>query len=137
MRSMSTRRPPLIAAESGSMALEYGLLLPALILIILGSMDVGRLIWTYTTLHRAVEASARCAAVTPSVCGTAQQVAARAVSEAWGLPVTAAVFSLQSPACGAQVTANYSFSLLIPWLGAAQDQPPNSITLTVSACYPL
>lgn len=136
---MTARRPPLLACESGSTALEYGLILPALIMIMLGAMDVGRLIWTYATLHRAVEASARCAAVTPTVCGTAPQVAARAVSEAWGLPVTPAMFTMQQPpVCGVQVTANYSFSLLIPWLGASEDdRPPNSIALTVSACYPL
>jgi Flp pilus assembly protein TadG len=127
----------LIASENGTTALEYGLILPALIMMILGSMDVGRLIWTYTTLHRAVQASARCAAVMPSICGTAQQVAIRAVNEAWGLPVTAGMFSLQTPSCGAQVTASYSFSLLVPWLGAPDEGPPNTISLSVSACYPL
>jgi Flp pilus assembly protein TadG len=123
--------------ERGSLALEYGLIVPALIMMLLGAMDVGRLMWTYTTLHRAVQASARCAAVTPSVCGTAQQVATRAANEAWGLPVTAAIFSFQQQTCGAQVTATYNFSLLIPWLGAAEDAPSNAIPLTVSACYPL
>jgi Flp pilus assembly protein TadG len=137
MRAMRERLRTLIASEGGTTALEYGLILPALIMMILGSMDVGRLIWTYTTLHRAVQASARCAAVMPAVCGTAQQVASRAVSEAWGLPVTAGIFSLQTQNCGAQVTASYSFSLLVPWLGAPDEGPPNTISLSVSACYPL
>jgi Flp pilus assembly protein TadG len=120
------------------MALEYGLVFPALMLMIFGSMDVGRLIWTYTTLLRAVEASARCAAVNPGVCGNASQVASRAVNEAWGLPVTTETFSLQTPACGAQVTANYDFSFLIPWLGQTPaENQLNTVTLTVSACYPL
>ena len=121
----------MLGSEAGTTAVEYGLLLPVLIFIILGAMDTGRLIWTFTTLHRAVEASARCAAVSPSVCGTAQQVASRAVSEAWGLPVTTAMFSLQQQSCGTQVTANYSFSPLSPLI------PAYAITLTVSACYPL
>ncbi len=120
------------------MALEYGLTLPALLLLILGAMDAGRLIWTYTTLNRAVEASARCAAINPSACGTAAQIADRAVSEAWGLGVTAGTFTAQTEACGASVTANYDFPILIPWLGGPQpDDLPNAITLTVSACYPL
>lgn len=123
---------------AGSMALEYGLLLPVLLLLVFGTMDVGRLIWTYTTLHRAVEASARCAAINPATCGTSSQIADRAVNEAWGLVVTPSVFTLQTQACGAQVTANYNFSLLIPWIGGARpDNQPNTITLSVSACYPL
>jgi Flp pilus assembly protein TadG len=125
-------------AVSGSMALEYGLLLPVLLLLIFGTMDVGRLIWTYTTLHRAVEASARCAAINTVTCGTPAQVAIRAASEAWGLTVTPAAFTSQTLSCGAKVTANYDFTLLIPWIGG--DRPeglPNTLTLTVSACYPL
>lgn len=125
-------------AISGSMALEYGLLLPAFLLLMFGTMDVGRLIWTYTTLHRAVEASARCAAVNPVACGTPGEVAARAASEAWGLTVTPAAFTLQTLSCGAQVTVTYDFSLLIPWIGGNRpDGLSNTITLSVSACYPL
>lgn len=122
----------------GSMALEYGLLLPVLIMLMLASMDAGRLMWTYTTLNRAVEASARCAAINTAVCGTESQIAERAVNEAWGLPVTSAAFSSQQQSCGAQVTANYPFSFLIPWLGTTDPETaPSTITLTVSACYPL
>jgi hypothetical protein len=125
------------SAVAGSMALEYGLLLPALLLLILGTMDVGRLIWTYTTLHRAVEASARCAAINSIACGTEAKIKDRAVSEAWGLPVTSGTFEFQLQSCGTKVTAKYDFSLLIPWLGAAEgDKPPNTIKLTVSSCYP-
>ena len=137
MHAMSKWWRSLLVSDGGSTALEYGLLLPALIMMVFGSMDVGRLLWTYTTLHRAEQASARCAAVMPSVCGTAQQVASRAISEAWGLPVTAGMFSLQTQSCGARVTASYSFSLLVPWLGAPEEGPPNTISLSVSACYPL
>jgi len=127
-----------IYAASGSMALEYGLLLPVLLLLIFGTMDVGRLIWTYATLHRAVQASARCASVNTLACGTPSQIASRAASEAWGLTVTPAVFTSQTLNCGAQVTANYNFSLLIPWIGGNRPESvPNSITLTVAACYPL
>ncbi len=126
------------AAIAGSMALEYGLLLPVLLLMMLGTMDVGRLIWTYTTLHRAVEAASRCAAVNPVACGTPAQIASRAVNEAWGLSVTAGDFTAQTQNCGAKVTANYDFPLLIPWIsGTPPENQPNAITLTVSACYPL
>ena len=56
--------------SSGSVAVEYGLLLPALLLLVLGVMDVGRLLWTQATLDRAVEAAARCAAVNTISCAS-------------------------------------------------------------------
>lgn len=131
-------KPTILRSERGSMALEYGLLLPALTLMLFVAMDTGRLMWTYTTLHRAVEASARCAAINPSVCGTVEQIAERAVAEAWGLGLTVENFTAQTQSCGAEVTANYQFPVLVPWLG--QNEPPGPTgltTLSVSACYPL
>ena len=124
-----------IASAAGTVALEYGLILPVLLLLVVGTMDVSRLIWTYATLHRSVEAAARCGAI--GAC-TAGQVAARAVTEAWGLSVTAGTFTVTTPACGMQVTANHDFPLLIPWIGGTRPgAAPNTITLTVSSCYPL
>jgi Flp pilus assembly protein TadG len=122
---------------AGSMALEYGLAVPLLILLVLVTMDVARLMWTYTTLQRAVEASARCASVNPTLCGSAGQIASKAVSEAWGLAVTSSTFTAQAQNCGWRVTANYGFTLLIPWMAAGIDGQPNAITLTLSACYPV
>jgi Flp pilus assembly protein TadG len=120
------------------MALEYGLVLPALVLLVLGTMEVGRLIWTYTTLVRAVDASARCAAINPAACGSAAQIASRAATEAWGLAPAASVFTSQRLTCGVTVTATYNHSLLIPWPGGSDGKKPsNSIPITVSACYPL
>jgi Flp pilus assembly protein TadG len=124
-------------ATAGSMALEYGLAVPVLILLVFMTMDVARLMWTYVTLQRAVQASARCAAVNPTVCSGPSQIASRAVSEAWGLAVTPSVFTAQTQACGARVTANYGFTLLIPWTGGGAQSQPGAITLTLTACYPL
>jgi Flp pilus assembly protein TadG len=123
---------------AGSMVLEYGLILPVLMLLVLGTMEVGRLIWTYTTLVRATEASARCAAINPAACGTVAQIASRAATEAWGLALEPSVFTAQTQPCGVQVTAVYSHSLLIPWPGDSDPQgSSNGVTLTVTACYPL
>lgn len=119
------------------MALEYGLAVPVLILLVLMTMDVARLMWTYTTLQRAVEASARCAAVNPTACGSAGQIANRAVDEAWGLSVSPSVFTAQTQGCGWRVTANYNFTLLIPWMGTGAESQPNALALTLTACYPL
>lgn len=132
------RKSTVSGSERGAAALEYGLLLPVLISIVLGAMDAGRLMWTYTTLHRAVEASARCASINSSACGTVAQIADRAADEAWGLGLTAQNFTVQVQSCGTQVTANYQFPMLIPWFDQTGPQEPSgAITLSASACYPL
>jgi len=114
-------------------AIEYALILPALLLFIFGLIDTGRLLWTYTTLNRAVEAAARCAAINTTDCGTTAQIKARAVSEAWGLTIDTTAFTVATVSCGIQVTGNYAFTFIIPSLGFTD---LGTITLTAKACYP-
>jgi len=89
-------------------------------------MDAGRLLWVYTTLYRAAEAAARCAAVNTTVCGTASQIQNSAAAQAWGMTVSPALFSVSNPSCGVQVSASYSFKFYTPGF--------SSITLAPSAC---
>ncbi len=95
MARKSRRRLP-AGNKRGATALEYGIILPALLLFLLGIMDAGRLLWNYTTLYRAAEAAARCAAVNAAVCGTASQIQNSAAAQAWGMTV--------SPVCSASRT---------------------------------
>ncbi len=118
--------------SSGTTALEYGIILPILLLFILGIIDTGRLIWTYTTLYRATEAAARCGAInansTINVCSTTSQIQQAAVNEAWGLTVAASAFTVTTPTCGLRVTANYTFQYYTPGF--------TTITLVPTACFP-
>jgi Flp pilus assembly protein TadG len=122
------------SSRRGATAIEYALVLPALLLFILGIMDAGRLLWTYTTLYRATEAAARCAAVNTTDCGTTAQIKNRAVTEAWGLNVSPSAFTVSTLSCGVQVHASYDFTFVIPGLGDAV--PLGTITLNATACYP-
>ncbi len=132
-----------LKSAAGTVALEYGLLLPLFLLMIIGGMDAGRLVWTYVALQRSVEAAARCGAINvnsayaTTICRTPSEIAARAVAEAYGLNVTAGEFTVTTATCGIQVTANHNVQLLTPWIGTSPLGPSNTITLSVSACYPL
>ena len=121
----------------GTVAIEYAIILPVLLLFVLGVMDMGRLLWTYTTLHRATESAARCAAIKAASCTTFGATQNFAVAEAWGLIVNASAFTVSNQPCGVRVVANYTFGFVIPWLSAV---PPfgasNSTLLTATACYP-
>jgi Flp pilus assembly protein TadG len=123
-----------VSARRGATAVEYALVLPALLLFVLGIMDGGRLLWTYTTIYRATEAAARCAAVNTTACGTATQIKNRAVAEAWGLNIGPAAFTVTMPACGVQVHASHDFTFVIPGLGNIV--PLGTVTLNATACYP-
>jgi Flp pilus assembly protein TadG len=118
------------SGSGGSVAIEYALVLPVLLVMVLGLIDVSRLLWNQTTLDRAVEASARCAAINATLCGTSVQIKDYAVTQAFGLKVTTAMFTVSKPACGQTVQASMPFQLIIPWLART------SLTLTATSCYP-
>jgi Flp pilus assembly protein TadG len=124
----------LIGARRGTAAIEYALILPMFLLFIFGIIDVGRLMWTYVTLTRATEAAARCGAVNTTDCGTNAAIAARGVTEAWGMTITAAAFTVTQPACGVHVVGTYSFVWAIPAL--MMSTPRATLTLTATSCYP-
>ena len=126
-------------ARRGSAALEYGIVLPVFLMFIFGAFDCGRLIWTYATLSRAVDAAARCRAVNTATCGTGSAAESYAVTQAWGLGLSAAdahtIFTASTAACGMQVVGTLSFGFSFPWFyGWAPTG--NATTLTATACYP-
>ncbi len=118
--------------QRGTVALEYALGLAALLLLTLGIIDCGRLVWIYATLHRASEAAARCAVVDQARCGSNGQIAAYAVTQAFGQAIDPAAFTISAMPCGMLIAGHETFVFTLPWLVAG----PDSITLTASACYP-
>jgi Flp pilus assembly protein TadG len=120
----------LLSDRRGATAVEFSLILPALLLLLFGIVEFGRLLWTQSALHFAVEEAARCATVDAANCGSASAVQSFAVARAAGLGLQKSVFSLTSPACGNQVSASYPFPFVLATLF------PYSITLTAQSCFP-
>ncbi len=118
---------PFICRRRGTVAIEYAIVLPVFLIMLLGIMDISRLLWTYTTLYRASEAAARCAAIKAASCTTFGATQAYAVTAAFGLNIPATAFSVSHPACGMQVTATFGFGFIFP---------RRTVTLTATACYP-
>ena len=127
----------------GVAAVEFALILLPLLLMVLGIIDGGRMLWTQNSLQYAVEQAARCAVVNttispscpttcascPTTCGTTAQIQSYAVCMAYGMSLSSSVFS--SSNCGSntqQVSASYSYTPLFPF--------PNNVTLTASSCRP-
>src|SRR5436190_10000002 len=102
-----SRRFSFLLRRRGTAAIEYAIVLPVLLVFVLGTMDTGRLLWTYVTLNRATEAAARCAAISAAVptattCSTVALTQSYAANAAWGLTVPASAFTVSNPACGMQ-----------------------------------
>ena len=126
-----------LRSRRGAVAVEFAFLLPALLLFVLGLIESGRLFWTYTTLYWGAESAARCAVVNATLCGTPAQIQSYAAAQAYGIAVSASDFTAATAACGVQVSTNYPFTLLIPWLSVGTPSGSfNTLTLPITACYP-
>ena len=121
LRSLRDRR--------GNAVIELAFAAPALLMCILGPIEIGRAMWAQNALDYSVAEAARCASNNSSACGSASQIASYAAGLA-GAGFTASMFIANTAAsCGKQVTASYPMTLYIPYLNL-------SVTLSSDACYP-
>lgn len=119
----------------GATAVETALVLPIMLAMFFGIIEVGHLLWTVSALNMAVQDAARCVSVsnvpTPpsTLCDTQTHMQTYAAARTWGMTVPATIFTLSTPACGYQVTASYPYTPIVNYI-------PLSMTLSASACFP-
>lgn len=121
----------LISDRRGGAILEYALVLPVFLLIVVGIMQLGQMLWIQAALQHAVDMAARCASVNTVSCATAVQVEAYAATQAYGVAVPADTFTASTQPCGNQVVASYDFNTQTNLL------PYTAVSLSARACYPL
>lgn len=124
-----------IADRRGVAAIEFALLAPAFLMLLIGTMTMGMLFFTASSLHFATEAAARCASVKSTICNNAATTAAFAASNYFGSN-SAVVFTCSgrvcggaAASCGNKVTGTVTVTLDI---GLASYPIP----LHADACYP-
>lgn len=115
----------------GGALLEYALLLPVFLLILVGITQLGQILWTQAALQHAVDMAARCASVNTVSCGTPAQIQAYAITQAYGVLLPSTTFTASAQPCGNQVVAAY------PFVFETALFPTPSISLSARACYPL
>lgn len=113
--------------RSGASAVEFGLLLPMFVMLIVGTLGVSQLMFAVNSLHFAVEEAARCGAVDTTACGSLSQTEAFARSRYKG-PQVAATFVATDANCGrrVQVTGAYQLQTGVATL---------DIPLTAESCF--
>jgi hypothetical protein len=111
---------------SGAVAVEFLVVLGPLLLLLLGTFDVGMVTLTATRINFAVEAAAKCGAISGVMCASPPQTSAYGASIAGLRGLDASGFSVTTAACGMNVTVTYAYAgVVLP-----------AITLSAGACYP-
>ncbi len=107
----------------GSAALEFGLVAPVFLLLVLGVADLGRFCLTLHSLHTVLGDAARAAIVDPSLDGCSAPAALVAAHAPFLQASQLTLCVAQSVASGITtitVNASYSFNFLLPgWSGGS------------------
>ncbi len=112
-----------LQSRAGTTAVEFALLALPFLLLVTGIMDASRLVWTNFSLQFAVEAAARCAAVTSTTCGPQSMTAPGAASFTYNATASC------NGVAGSQVSGTMPFFFTVPGF-------PVSVTLNAMSCRP-
>jgi Flp pilus assembly protein TadG len=114
----------------GTTAAEFALIVPALLILVFGSIELARFMWIRNSLQTAVEAAARCSAISAPACATVAAAKDYAVTIAGVPDATAAAFTVTTGGCGRTVTTSYNFAAIVPLV-------PLNATITAKSCRAL
>jgi hypothetical protein len=136
----------LLRSRRASAAVEFAVCALGLILVVVGFVEYGRLVWTSEVLQEAASEGARCMGLRAKSCaasgvysagGTTSYVVGVATSR--GVIITPAMVSLNNGAtCGgaggfSKVSINYTFRTVAPKLLTSLT---GGFALPASACFP-
>jgi Flp pilus assembly protein TadG len=136
----------IVTDKRGASALEFAIVAPILLLLVMGIIEFGRLMWTREALQQSAFSGARCMGVLSANCASAGSVNTAAtdsfiqsVGAGWMISIPSSAIALNpNTVCGSvagfsQVTLTYTFSTAVPNL--IRVLAPG-VTLTAQACYP-
>jgi Flp pilus assembly protein TadG len=111
----------------GATAVEFGMVFPAMVALIVGGLYTGLLVYSAAGLHSAVEQAARCYSVNSAQCSTPAATQTYAGTQYYG--INSPSFVATSATCGHQVTGSVTiaFTAIVTSM---------SVPLSASACFP-
>lgn len=115
--------------ERGAAAIEFALVAPVMILLLIGGMFLSIMGFTLSSLHASAETAARCASLQSPNCTTTAEVQNYASANFLQVTGRTAVFTMTTPACGYKVVGSATFAFNT---GLARVNVP----LTTQACFP-
>ena len=125
---MRNFHPAAWADERGTTAIEFAIVAPVFILLVIGFIYACLALFTVGSMHFAVEEGARCRSVRTTICSDEATTIAYAKSRYFG-PSSAPSFSYATAACGNSVSASANY---VMHLGLTQLTVP----IRATACFP-
>ena len=142
----SVPRRNLTRTRRATTAVEFAVCALAMVLIVVGFAEFGRLVWTSEVLQEAASEGARCMGLGANSCAAAGAYSASnttgyivSLATTRGVPITAAAVALNNAAtCGgaggfSEVTITYDFTTVAPTLLTSL---VNGFSVPASACFP-
>ena len=114
--------------QGGTTAVEFALIAPILIALLVGTIALCVGLFLIGSLHFAVEDGARCASVKTTVCSDAATTVAYTKSRYFG-PDVSPTFTYTAAACGNSVSASVNYSMNV-------GSRTLVIPLSATACFP-
>jgi len=107
----------------GQSLAEFAIVLPVLLILVLGSIDLGRLFFAYISVSNAARIGAQYASASPDASTDVTGIRDAAVADTNGLVGTSSTNPDVSTATGAdaqghmyaEVTVDYTYSTIFPW----------------------
>lgn len=115
--------------SSGNSIVEFALVLPAFLTLIVGGFYLALLGFTVSNMHYAAEAGARCASVQTSTCTNSTTTAAFALSRFYNAGGSGATFTSSNASCGHLVSGTMTYRLNTGFTSL-------NIPLSARACFP-
>jgi Flp pilus assembly protein TadG len=130
---IAMRRPSLVSCVNATTAVEFAIILPAFVMLLLGIMYGSLVVYTAASMHYAVEGAARCYSAETSQYSSATNCVSATTTQSYAqtlyLGPGSPTFTASIPGCGHQVTATLNVVLssgMANW----------NIPLSSTACFP-
>jgi len=111
-RRIADRRPGLARDQSGVAAVEFAIIAPIFIGLLLGIVDIGRYMWTLNTMQYAIDRSVRAAVVQKITDQT--EIKTLVKDSATGITICDACVTVTDGASTLSIAADMTYSFLFP-----------------------
>ena len=115
--------------QQGTTAVEFAIVAPVLIALVVGTMALCVTLYLIGSLHFAVEDGARCASVKTTICSDAPTTVAYTQSRYLGPSGVAPTFTYAAAPCGNSVSASINYSMNVGFTTYV-------IPISATACFP-
>ena len=115
--------------QQGTTAVEFGIIAPVFIALLVGTMGLCVALFLIGSLHFAVEDGARCASVKTTICSDGPTTVAYTQSRYLGPSGVTPNFTYAAAACGNSVSASITYSVNVLFKTLV-------IPISATACFP-